>query len=236
MFKPEGLYLSKGFSLKPGKKLSFESPVTFYGQSNVSCNTRVGAYTYFMGGKIRTLESIGRYCSVAIGVSIGELNHPIDWLSTSSFQYNKRFAWFNPELSSVIVEDAKAKKADTTKTAPVIGHDVWIGANVTILRGVTIGSGAIIAAGAVVTKDVAPYSIVGGVPAKHLRFRFPEEIRTRLLNLNWWNYDCISFKDIEFSDIEKAVTELEKRSEAGLLLPFSNRKKFLQNGAIGQNK
>ena len=68
-----------------------------------------------------------------------------------------------------------------------IGHDVWIGERAIIIDGLTIGTGAIIAAGAVVVKDVEPYSIVGGVPAKHIRFRFEEEVRTKLLNSKWWD-------------------------------------------------
>ena len=70
----------------------------------------------------------------------------------------------------------------------IIGNDVWIGCNATILRGVTIGDGAIVAANAFVNKDVPPYAIVGGVPAKVLKYRFSENIITKLLHLKWWDF------------------------------------------------
>lgn len=132
----------------------------------------------------------------------------------------------------MIVADARAKKVNTAKTAPVIGHDVWIGAKATILRGVKIGHGAVIAAGAVVNKDVEPYSIVGGIPAKHIRYRFDEATRKRLLALKWWNYDCVSFSGVDFSDIESALTELESRKLAGTLIKLSAVKKTLVDGKL----
>ena len=72
--------------------------------------------------------------------------------------------------------------------APVIGNDVWVGMNVIIMRGVTIGDGAVIAAGSVVTADVEPYSIAGGIPAKHIRYRFSKEIIESLLEIRWWDW------------------------------------------------
>jgi len=84
--------------------------------------------------------------------------------------------------------------------AAKIGHDVWIGANAVIMRGVKIGNGAVIAAGAIVNKDVEPYSIVGGVPARHLKYRFDKETIERLLKSEWWNLDISNFIGIDASD------------------------------------
>ena len=101
-------------------------------------------------------------------------------------------------LSTDFVSSAMPQKA-----APKIGHDVWIGANAIISRGVTIGNGAVVAAGAVVTKDVQPYSVVGGVPAKHIKFRFsPEEIE-QLENLKWYEWEDSKLKEFSscFTDI-----------------------------------
>ncbi|CAM5221057.1 Streptogramin A acetyltransferase [Alishewanella longhuensis] len=232
MYKTQGLNLSKKCKIEKDKAILFESPVCIYGSLDIKSNIKIGAYTFLINGRIRTIKSIGRYCSIANGVSIGELNHPIDWLSSSSFQYNNRFCWHNPDLETVIVPDAKEKKTLINKTAPVIGNDVWIGANVTILRGVKISNGAIIAAGAVVTKDVPPYAIVGGVPAKIIRFRFPDQIITKLIQLEWWNYDCISFKNTNFNNIEEAIDKLATLKEDGKLIKLENNFKSLKNGVI----
>jgi len=119
---------------------------------------------------------IGSYCSIAKNVQIvmGGI-HRTDWISTYPFQ-----AFFK--------EAAHIKNAELTNGDVVIGNDVWLCDNVTILSGITIGDGAVIANGAVVTKSVAPYEIVGGNPAKHIRWRFDEETRTALLTTAWWDW------------------------------------------------
>lgn len=104
-----------------------------------------------------------------------------------------------------------------TKRKIKIGHDVWIGARVLITRGVHIGNGAIIAGGAVVTKDVPAYAIVGGVPARILRYRFPEEIIERFQKLKWWNYNVLNIQGLDFSDATGCLNILEKLVESGEL-------------------
>ncbi len=119
---------------------------------------------------------IGSYCSIAKNVQIfmGGMHHT-DWVSTYPFH-----AFFDQALS--------IQNGETTNGDVVIGSDVWICENATILSGITIGHGAVIANGAIVTKDVAPYSIVGGNPAKHIRWRFDEATRDALLNIAWWDW------------------------------------------------
>lgn len=94
---------------------------------------------------------------------------------------------------------------------PIIGNDVWIGANAIILQGVTIGDGAIIAAGAVVTKDVPPYAIVGGVPAKVIKYRFSDEVILKLLQIKWWDKpeEWIIQKLEKFTDVSGFVKFVE---------------------------
>lgn len=193
--------ISRRVTLHVEKGVKFRHVQVFSGAANEGI-TSWGAHTYFRNGSIHSLKSIGRYCSVGPNVIIGPSNHPTDWLTTHPFPYLNKFMDELPKES--------VKYTDPNK-APVIGNDVWIGSNVTIMRGVTVGDGAILASGTVVTKDVEPYAIVGGVPAKTIRYRFSEEIIADLLELQWWNVDPSDLKDISFNCIEKAVTQLKGR-------------------------
>lgn len=125
---------------------------------------------------------IGKYCSIAPDVTIitGGI-HPLEWISTYPF----RIKWDLPGK----FEDGMPK----TNGNIVIGNDVWIGTHVIILSGIKIGNGAVIATGAVVTKDIPDFAIVGGSPAKILRYRFSETKREEILNSEWWNW---SEKDV----------------------------------------
>jgi acetyltransferase-like isoleucine patch superfamily enzyme len=165
-----------------------------------------GAFSSFMDGTIHTLKGIGRFCSVGPGVRIGAKSHPMDWLSTHAFQYrNKKIPGLPVE--SIAFHDQAPP--------PVIGHDVWIAADATILRGVTIGDGAVIAAGAVVTRDVGPYEIVGGIPAKPLGRRFNPDLIERLMAIQWWRYAPADLAGLPFDDVPSALDALERRIAKG---------------------
>ncbi len=122
---------------------------------------------------------IGRYCSIGSGavfMMAGNQGHRNDWISTFPFFYidNENFA---------DAEDGFQRAGDT-----IVGNDVWIGSEAMIMSGVKIGDGAIIASRAVVTKDVAPYEVVGSNPAKHIKFRFSESEIDMLLEMKWWDW------------------------------------------------
>ncbi len=147
-------------------------------------NTTFDRYS-FCGYHCKIINAkVGAFCSIADSVIIGGAQHPVKWASTSPVFYKgrdslrKKFSQFDrdPDLNTVI------------------GHDVWIGEGVMIKSGVTIGTGAVIGMGAVVTKDVAPYEVVGGVPAGHIKFRFDEETISLLLESQWWNLDDASLE------------------------------------------
>lgn len=121
---------------------------------------------------------IGKFCSIASNVSIGGSSHPIDWVSTSPAFYDNR--------DSIKQKYSKFDRAESLITN--IGHDVWIGKGVLIKEGVEIGTGAVIGMGAIVTKDVAPYEIVAGNPARVIRKRFSESTIDGLLRTEWWNW------------------------------------------------
>lgn len=125
--------------------------------------------------------TIGKFCAIAAQVRIGPPNHPMERPSLHRFTYV-------PEYYDTTQRRDAAFFAARRAARVTIGHDVWIGHGVTVLAGVTVGDGAVLAAGAVVAKDVAPYTIVGGVPARPIRERFPRAIAERLQRIAWWDW------------------------------------------------
>lgn len=204
---------------KRGAVPTAEPPVLFFARTQFASSTSIGAFSYFVGPYIDACVSIGRYCSLADGVRIGDAEHPVDWLSTSPFQYTpSRFGWHAAahEEDFVAVTPGRDGVPPVTRQAAVIGNDVWIGANALIRRGVTIGDGAIIAAGAVVVKDVAPYQVVGGIPAGVIRPRFSADVIARLQELRWWRFSPTQLSGLPFHDVGSALDQLEQRIANGL--------------------
>jgi acetyltransferase-like isoleucine patch superfamily enzyme len=139
-------------------------------------NVEVDEYSRIGFGCSIANATVGKFTAIGKGSRIGLGRHPINYLSTNSIFYRKgqfNDAWCNP--------------IEYEESLPIsIGNDVWIGVDSIIMDGVTIGDGAIVAAGSVVTKDVPPYSIVGGVSAKVLKYRFDKEVIERLQEIQWW--------------------------------------------------
>lgn len=138
----------------------------FSGKIKLGYGTTLG-YNNFLHGNI----TIGKYCQLGADVAIHTTNHPTSYLTT----------YINKNLFEGELKELKEEKK------VVIGNDVWIGHNVIIVGNVSIGNGAVLAAGSVVTKDVAPYTIVGGVPAKVIKKRFSDSIINEIEALQWWN-------------------------------------------------
>lgn len=158
------------------------------GQKSSVLNVKIGRYSYIGRNNGVTNTEIGNYCSIGSFVTIGGGVHPLNRISTSPLFYDKGNDW---KTSDFISKDNK----EVDQLLTIVGNDVWIGDYSYIKAGVKIGDGVIIGAGAVVTKDVPPYSIVGGVPAKVIRYRFSEEIIERLLEIKWWDKDEKWLKD-----------------------------------------
>lgn len=134
--------------------------------------------------KLSNVE-MGAYCCVSWDVTIGAGAHRMELPTSHPFWHDSRWGVISPDQAS------RVSYFDKT----FVGNDVWIGCGVTIKAGVKIGDGAVIGAGAVVTKDVAPYSIVAGVPAKELRKRFSEKTIEKLLEMQWWNWPDEKLKE-----------------------------------------
>lgn len=191
----------------------------------------IGGFTYLGGGAsiFRHVASIGRFCSIANNVVMGQVEHPTDYLSAHPL-FEGEFDW--PQLSEFRARNAPAiaKAAALAGTRVqgradkiVVGNDVWIGEGAFIRRGVTIGDGAVIASRAVVVKDVPPYTIVGGIPAKPIKTRFPPDIIAELMRLQWWNYGLSALDDADFTDIEQAVRTIDRNIASGRAEPYSGR-------------
>lgn len=153
-------------------------------------------------------SKIGRYCTFGSRVSVGAFSHPTNWLSIHEFQYRNTVNIYG---SSILDGDENIAPINATTN---IGCDVWIGDNACVKTGISLGHGAIVGLGAVVVSDVPPYAIVGGNPARILRYRFNEDVIDTLLRLRWWELDMPYLKGVDFSDIGKSIEFIEKNMAA----------------------
>lgn len=191
---------------------------------------KIGAFSYMGGGDthLRNVASIGRFCAIASNIIAGQVEHPTDFLSPHpilqggwgmDFPATRQFVERNRDMVNISRHEYLDRYADRN-TKITIGNDVWIGEGVFIRRGVSIGDGAVIAARSVVVRDVEPYTIVGGVPARPIRKRFDDKLVKRLLDLQWWDYGLALLDGIDFRDPEGAVGTMEERVARGDVLPY----------------
>jgi len=185
------LRLKKKVIFKKGSRINLKCK--FEGHNKIGSEvklskTEIGYGTYIAANSKISNTKIGRFCSIGPNIKTVIGRHPtkkmvsthpafFSTLKQAGFTYSKKNHFEEFEF------------AQNTEKSIIIGNDVWVGSNVLILEGLKIGDGSIIAAGAVVTKNIEPYSIVGGVPAKFIKYRFNEKYRDFLLNFKWWNKD-----------------------------------------------
>lgn len=163
---------------------------------SIFCYSELGSMSYLSTRSKAFSSKVGRFSSISWNVSIGPANHDYKRVCSHAMLYAKRFG---------MIESIEERYYDQYAKETVIGNDVWIGCNAVIMRGVHVGNGAVIGANAVITKDVPPYSIVGGV--NHiLKQRFEREIVEMLEDIQWWNYPIEKIKQ-SISLIAKEPTQ-----------------------------
>ncbi len=197
----------KGVKVHPLARITTNSK--FEGLNKINRNvafidSKLGVGSYINNGSYFVKSQIGKFCSIGSNVKVITGDHPLqDNISThpSFFSLRKQagFTFTNTQLYKEV------KYADENESyCVIIENDVWIGSNVQLLSGVTIKNGSVVAAGSVVIKDVEPYSIVGGIPAKEIKKRFSEEDIDYLLQNSWWNrpLDWIRLNYLKFQKLE----------------------------------
>ena len=163
----------------------------------------LGRYSYVARNTLIQNTTIGSFCSISEGCNIGMPSHPAYYASTSPVFLSGN-NYLKQNFAAIEYEDCPRT---------IIGHDVWIGANAQIKSGISIGNGAIIGAGAVVTKDVPSYAIVGGIPAKVIKYRFSETVCDEIKKLAWWDMPVERLKMIAncFDSPEKLVAVIHSK-------------------------
>jgi acetyltransferase-like isoleucine patch superfamily enzyme len=187
IFYDEIIEQLEGYGIDPIKIHRIHSEKFFSKNQRDIKDSVIGKYSYYKANTMLINCVIGNYCHIGDNCIIGQSGHRIDLPTTYPMHYH-----FNNEIIDVRFDKTKDERRVNSKT--VIGHDVYIGESVVIQGGVKIGSGSVIASRSVVTKDVDPYTVVGGIPAKKLKMRFSDEIIENLLRLEWWHYDDVTIE------------------------------------------
>ena len=166
-------------------------------------DSSLGAYSYVQENSALYATEVGPFCSIASGVTIGLMNHPLSMVSTSPVFYDNT----QPLPRFFLSENTHSQKLPKT----VIEADVWIGEGAKIMAGVRVGVGAVIGAGAVVTRDIPPYTVAAGIPCRPIKDRFPESVRSRMLDTSWWELGDKVLVTLApyFSDPEKFLSAID---------------------------
>jgi len=169
----------------------------------------MGAFSYTMTGEPALIA--GRYCSIADQTAVMGERHPVEHVTTSTFPIRvprPSWVWARDEL--LAGDQTLVPPTVPTKGPAVLEHDVWTGNRVLLARGITLHTGCVVGAGAVVTRDVPPYAIVGGNPARVIRLRFAEKLVERLLASRWWECHPKILFTCDIRDPERFLARMEQ--------------------------
>jgi len=175
---------------------------TDIGPNTYVVESTFGDYSYAAGDVMVIYSEVGKFCSIASHTRINPGNHPMRRVTQHHCTYRRVQYGFDEKDDAAFFDWRRADKC-------TIGHDVWIGAAAIILPGVRVGTGAVVGAGAVVTKDVAPYEVVVGVPAKPIRKRFSDRTIRKLVRIAWWDWDRRTLEE-RFHELQDVDAFIEK--------------------------
>lgn len=195
--------INKIFSFTNNAIIKWEEECYIHYTARILGHLKIGAFSYIGYNCLIGSAVVGRFCSIAPGVVIGLGEHDTSLLSTHPIFYGSKHGYKIP--------DGIGCPRTFIPPPPIIGDDVWIGANAIIRRGVIVGKGAVIAANSVVTKDVPSYHIVGGMPAKIIKIRFEQSIVNKLKELDWTslNLSCFINCDVSINNIDELIKKIE---------------------------
>jgi len=211
----KGIWFLKTGRILWGTRIGFKTKLEKAVSIQPFCDitgSEIGYGTYIAGKSRLTQCKIGRFCSIGEHVMTRLGQHPLEGIVSTHPAFYLANPAFGVSFTAKDLFNPHQYLDEERKFLVRIGSDVWIGNNVSILDGITIGDGAVIATGSVVTKDVEPYSIVGGLPAKHIRHRFTPEQRETLLYYRWWDQTIPWIQEHAhlFQDIEKFIEFIEQ--------------------------
>ena len=234
-FQQEGLFFTDGSVIFRRDTLSERQGLVFFygnrlGEVDLNGLILLGEYSSIGTASRLCNVAIGRYASIGRELLAGLGRHPVDWVSSHCFPY------YNPiELMGADKPPHKVEFKHSPKLT-IIENDVWIGDRVTLMDGIHVGTGAIVGAGAVVTKDVPPYAIVVGNPARVLRMRFSDSVIERLLNSEWWRFDFpLAFaegRQVPWSEPEAFLEWFEQNSHTLQELKTTSKRLYRKDGQL----
>jgi len=210
-------FYSNDLAIEIPRNFTTEPYCTYWGKNGIRLAS-MGSFSYTRS-VLPEIISVGRYTSIANGLTVLGDRHPHEWVSTCPSFYSPQSGLMKA-LSLDMQSQPKAHTFNKTKKNITIGNDVWIGQNVTLAQGIIIGDGSVIAANSLVIKDVAPYSIVGGNPAKPIKNRFNDYIIDAMKALQWWKYSALELTELNVSNPHIFCHQLTQRIAAGEIQEF----------------